>query len=64
MKKRSGGCLCGTVRYQLNSEPFDSGWCHCRVCQHVSGSGGMVFTTVHLDRYRILAGEEHIGRRI
>ncbi|KQZ61188.1 hypothetical protein ASD67_18190 [Sphingopyxis sp. Root1497] len=22
----------------------------------------MVFTTVHLDRYRILAGEEHIGR--
>lgn len=57
-----GGCACGAVRYRLEEKPYDSGWCHCRVCQHVSGSGGMVFTTVHLDRYRIVAGEEHIGR--
>lgn len=56
-----GGCACGAVRYRLNETPYDSGWCHCRVCQHVSGSGGMVFTTVHLDRYEITAGQEKVG---
>jgi hypothetical protein len=56
-----GGCACGTVRYALGEAPYDPGWCHCRLCQHVSGSGGLVFATVHLDRYRIIAGGEHIG---
>jgi hypothetical protein len=56
-----GGCACRAVRYRLDEMPYDTGWCHCRVCQHVSGSGGMVFTTVHLDRYRIVAGEDHVG---
>jgi hypothetical protein len=56
-----GGCACGAVRYRLDEAPSDTGWCHCRVCQHVSGSGGMVFTTLRVSRYRILAGEEDIG---
>jgi len=56
-----GGCACGLVRYRLDEMPYDTGWCHCRVCQRVSGSGGMVFTTVHLDRYRIIAGDRHVG---
>jgi hypothetical protein len=42
----TGGCLCGTVRYALTSEPFDCGWCHCRTCQLNSGSPAMVFATV------------------
>ena len=56
-----GGCACGAVRYILDEIPYDTGWCHCRVCQHISGSGGIVFTTVHLDRYRITAGANHVG---
>src|SRR3569833_180677 len=42
----TGGCLCGAVRYELKSEPFDAGWCHCRTCQLNSGSPAMVFATV------------------
>ena len=42
----TGGCLCGAVRYELKSEPFDCGWCHCRTCQHNSGSPAMVFASV------------------
>ena len=42
----TGGCLCGTVRYKLNSDPFDCGWCHCRTCQRNSGAPAMVFATV------------------
>jgi hypothetical protein len=49
------------VRYRLEEAPYDTGWCHCRICQHVSGSGGMVFATVHRDRYRVTAGSDHVG---
>ena len=41
-----GGCVCGAVRYELASEPFDCGWCHCRTCQLTSGSPAMVFASV------------------
>ena len=42
----TGGCMCGAVRYELNSAPFDCGWCLCRTCQLTSGAPGMVFATV------------------
>jgi hypothetical protein len=42
----TGGCLCGAVRYELKSEPFDCGWCHCRTCQLNSGAPAMVFASV------------------
>src|SRR3954467_12287071 len=42
----TGGCMCGAVRYELKSEPFDAGWCHCRTCQLNSGAPGMVFASV------------------
>ena len=42
----TGGCMCGAVRYELRSDPFDCGWCHCRTCQLNSGSPAMVFATV------------------
>jgi hypothetical protein len=41
-----GGCVCGAVRYELASDPFDCGWCHCRTCQLTSGAPAMVFASV------------------
>ena len=46
---RTGGCMCGAVRYELKSEPFDVGWCHCRTCQLTSGAPAMVFASVPHD---------------
>ena|SRR5438067_2705860 len=43
---RTGGCLCGAVRYRLASEPSDAGWCHCRTCQLNSGAPAMAFASV------------------
>jgi hypothetical protein len=37
--------MCGAVRYELHSEPFDCGWCHCRTCQLSSGAPAMVFAS-------------------
>jgi hypothetical protein len=42
--------MCGAVRYELRSEPFDCGWCHCRTCQLNSGAPAMVFASLpHAD---------------
>jgi hypothetical protein len=38
--------MCGAVRFELASDPFDCGWCHCRTCQLSSGAPAMVFASV------------------
>lgn len=58
----TGGCTCGAVRYEILAPPYDTGWCHCRVCQHVSGSGGMVFTTVRQQDLKFEQGMDRLGR--
>lgn len=33
-----GGCRCGGVKYTSSVTPSDITLCHCRACQHLSGS--------------------------
>jgi len=58
----TGGCMCGSVRYRLLSDPFDAGWCHCRTCQLNSGSAAMVFASVPTGDFRWTKGEEQVAR--
>lgn len=37
--KIAGGCLCGAVRYEGETEPVIQGHCQCRDCQRASGTG-------------------------
>ena len=39
MTERTGGCLCGQVRYTLSADPVASRICWCRDCQHLAGNG-------------------------
>jgi len=32
-----GGCLCGSVRYQVDTPPRHTFYCHCRDCQKETG---------------------------
>jgi len=59
---RTGGCACGAVRYELASEPFDAGWCHCRTCQLNSGSPAMAFASVAIGDFVFTQGEALAGR--
>ena len=35
---RTGGCLCGNVRYSVPAVPLATVICHCRHCQRQAGS--------------------------
>ena len=41
---KSGGCLCGHIRYTIKGEPILTVVCHCTHCQKQSGG---VFSTNH-----------------
>ena len=42
-KPTTGGCLCGTLRYEAFGEPIGSGHCYCFDCRRASGSGFVPF---------------------
>jgi hypothetical protein len=52
-----GGCLCGAVRYRLEVEPSDAGYCHCMLCRRSSGAPVLAFATVPLKKFVITKGE-------
>jgi hypothetical protein len=52
-----GGCACGAVRYRLEAEPFDAGYCHCRICQTWSGAPAVAFGTVPRNAFVLTRGE-------
>lgn len=60
MATASGGCLCGAVRFELASEPFDCGWCHCRTCQLFGGAPAMPFASVPRDDFSWTSGADSV----
>ena len=56
----TGGCMCGAVRYELGSEPYDCGWCHCRTCQLFGGVPAMAFASVTTGDFRWSKGEDQV----
>ncbi|CAG1023108.1 S-(hydroxymethyl)glutathione synthase [Patescibacteria group bacterium] len=53
---RSGGCLCGAVRYECSAEPVFSANCHCRDCQKLSG-GAYIATFFVTENSVTITGE-------
>jgi hypothetical protein len=58
----TGGCACGAIRYTLRSQPFDAGYCHCRICQLTSGAPVLAFATVPLNDFQLMMGTPTIRR--
>jgi hypothetical protein len=53
---RSGGCLCGDVRYTVRGEPVHVGRCHCADCRKESGSTYTIYGHWPLEAFE-LTGE-------
>ena len=47
--EKSGGCLCGNVRYTVRGEPVRVGLCHCETCQKNTGSPFLAFAVFPSD---------------
>jgi hypothetical protein len=47
--KRSGGCLCGAVRYEATWPPVATAVCHCKNCQKQAGSALSVIAVLPRD---------------
>jgi hypothetical protein len=54
--ERTGGCLCGAVRYRVLGEPVHVGRCHCADCRKESGSTFTVYGQWPIDAF-VLEGE-------
>jgi len=50
MSGLSGGCACGSIRYECSERPIVQLICHCRDCQRASGSAYAAVLIVPSDR--------------
>ena len=56
----AGGCLCGALRFRLDTAPTRVTYCHCRFCQRVAVAGFASLAFSRLDNVHITAGTPSI----
>ena len=52
----TGGCHCGSVRYETADTPFERALCHCELCRKTTGAPAVAWFTVRESTLR-LTGE-------
>jgi hypothetical protein len=57
-----GSCLCGAVRYEIDTPVLDFVYCHCSRCRKVTGTGHAANIVVAAGAFRWLDGEELVQR--
>jgi hypothetical protein len=57
MKKLSGGCLCGAVRFEVSGEVKSVVNCHCTLCRKMNGAAFSTYAAVLDDHFELLQGE-------
>jgi hypothetical protein len=58
----TGGCLCGTVRFEASEHPDEIGYCHCRMCQKASGNVFIAYAIFPAAALRITQGKPKFYR--
>ncbi|XDA98098.1 GFA family protein [Sulfitobacter sp. LCG007] len=49
MTRRTGGCMCGSVRFEARDVPAAFGACHCEMCRRWTGSALLGVTVKSAD---------------
>jgi hypothetical protein len=53
-----GSCLCRDVRYEIDGEIGEFGYCHCTSCRKASGSAHAANAPVKRAQFRLVSGAE------
>jgi len=53
-----GGCLCGSVRYEIDEPLVSASYCHCTRCQRRTGTAAAPSARIAPGSLRVVAGEE------
>jgi hypothetical protein len=56
-----GGCLCGSIRFEVSGPILSAGYCHCTHCQKRTGTGASANCRVGREGFRLLEGGELIA---
>jgi hypothetical protein len=56
VRKRTGGCNCGQLSFEVSGQPVRVGLGHCQVCRKETGSIGNFFAGWQADRV-LITGE-------
>lgn len=55
-----GGCLCGAVRFEVETPTRFCAHCHCSMCRKAHGAGYVTWFAVKRSQLRFLSGEDQL----
>src|SRR5215510_6623158 len=61
MATLTGGCACGTVRFEIDRPLGPAVYCHCTRCQRRAGAGASATARLARGSLRILTGEDRVS---
>ena len=60
---QTGGCQCGTLRYQIAEAPRLVYLCHCTDCKKMTSSAFSIGVVIAEDAFRLTKGEPKLAQR-
>lgn len=54
--RMSGGCLCGSLRYEIEGHPRRTTNCHCKHCRGSSGAAFLTWLEFHPSNVKFVSG--------
>ncbi len=58
--KYQGGCLCGTVQFEISGEIRNIVYCHCSRCRKAQGSAFAVNGNVQTSNFHFISGQDSL----
>lgn len=58
----TGSCLCGALQFESSGDPVDVGYCHCKMCQTLSGSAVLPWASFLVDDFSYIKGHPKVYR--
>jgi len=55
--ERSGGCLCGAVRYAVRGKPLWIAHCHCESCRRATSAAFATYAGFRKERFTLTSGK-------